>query len=71
MVLLGDIGQRQEVRERPCNRDRVGHGELPEIAFERAEVFRLAASRTLGSSAHPLHRLEQPVALTFAQRVAK
>ena len=71
MVLLGDVRQRQEVREGARDRQRLVDRHPLEDAGQRVEVGLVAAARALRQRAHALDRVVQRVALLPPQRFAQ
>ena len=67
-MLLGDIGQVQEVREGAGQRDRRINRQLAELGGEGLKVAIGPCPGGLGNGPHALDRLEKPRALVFAQR---
>ena len=70
MVLLGDVGQRQEMRERAGHGQRRGHRH---VAQQPIDVLELAVERArpLGRLAHLLDLLEDLVAFVMPQHAAE
>ena len=71
VVLLGDVGQVQEMREaaRDGQRRLDRHG--AQLAGERLEAIRRGYPRPLGERAHALDALEERLAFLPAQRLAQ
>ena len=59
MVLLGDVGQVEEVRERARHRQRGVDRHAAEHVREALEVVAFAGAGALGQRAHVLDRAEQ------------
>ncbi len=71
MVLLGDVGQVEEVGEGARDRQRLVDGHLLEDAGQRRKVGVAAAARLLGQRADPLDQVEDRLALVAPQRLAQ
>ena len=71
MVLLGDVGEVEEVREAPRDRERRLDGHRTELGGQRLESVRRRHARALGKRAHAFHPLEEWLALLPAQRFPK
>jgi hypothetical protein len=71
VVLLGDVRQGQEVRERARYRQRVVERQILEHLVEGLEVVRVALARPLGQGSHSLDHLEEMVALLCPKRFAE
>ena len=70
MVLLGDVGERQEVRERASDGQRRRYGHLSAATDRYASSSRRRA-RFLGGFAHPLDVLEQFITPVMPQHTAE
>ena len=70
-MLLGDVGQREEVRERPGDWHGRRNRQVAEPVGELFEGDRIAGVRALRECADCLHALEQRLALAGAKRVAE
>ena len=71
MVLLGDVGQVEEVREGARHGQGLVDRHLLEDARQRGEVRVAAAARLLGQRAHALDQLENRLALVATERLAQ
>jgi len=71
MMLLGDVGQREEMRERPRDRYGRGHRQRGQSAGQLFEGRRLAGVRELRERANLFYEREQRIAFARAQRVAE
>ncbi len=71
VLLLGDVGERQEVGEGPGQRHRLGHGQRPQQRPQRLRRLRPAGAGLLGQGPHPLHQRVQRGALLGAQGLAQ
>ena len=71
MVLLGDVGQREEVGERSRDGQRRFHRQVPQDAGERTDIVGGTRPRMLRQRSHPLDRVEQRLSLAQPQRVAE
>ncbi len=70
MVLLGNIGEGQEVRERPRHCQRVGDRHLAQDTGERLDV-EVRRARLFGGLAHLLDPREQRLTLVLPQHPAE
>ena len=70
-MLLGDVGQREEVRERARDRNRGGDRHVAQLVGELLERRRVAAVRPLCQRANALHALEERVAFARPEHVAE
>jgi hypothetical protein len=70
-MLLGDVGEVQEVRERAGHRQRFADGHPLEDAAQRLEVLAAAGARALGQGPDALHRVVQLVPLLPPERLAQ
>ena len=71
VVLLGDVGQVQEVRERAGDRQRLVQRHPAEEVREGAERGGITRPPLLRQGAHALHALEDAIARLLADRVAQ
>jgi hypothetical protein len=71
VMLLGDVGQRQKVGERPRDRHGRRNRQIAQPVGELFEGERIAGVRALREGPDLLHSLEQLVAFAGAQRVAE
>ena len=71
MMLLGDVGQVQEMREAARDRQRRLDRHGAQLAGERFEAVRRRHPRPLGERAHALDALEERLPFLAAQRLAE
>ena len=71
VVLLGDVGQVQEMREAARDRQRRLDRHGAQLAGERLEAIRRRYPRPLGERAHALDALEERLPFLPAQRLAQ
>ena len=71
MVLLGDVGERQEMRERPRHRQRRLDRQVAQHAGQRLDVAVPSGPAELRQRPHPLDRLVERLPLALPQRLAK
>ena len=71
MMLLGDVGQIQELRERARDRKRRVDRHAAERAGQALEILAFAGAGALGERAHAFHGQEQFFALARLERVAQ
>ena len=71
VMLLGDIGEVEELRERARDGKRFLDGHLLEQPRQRGEVGVAAASRFLRQRAHALHAIEGRLAFLSPKRFAQ
>ncbi len=71
MMLFGDVGEVQEVREAARDRQRRFDRHRPQLAGERLEPVRRRHAGPLGERAHALHALEERLPFLPAQRLAE
>ena len=71
VMLLGDVGQIEKMREGAGHRQRLLHGHLLEDAGQRREVGVAAAPRLLRQRAHALDQLEDRLPFVPPQRLAE
>src|SRR5690606_18611732 len=71
VVLLRDVGEVEEVRERARERLRLGDRHLLEDTRERPEVGLAARARLLRERPYPLDQIEDRLAFLPAQRLAQ
>ena len=71
MVLLRDVGERQEVRERARDRHRLLERQRAQLFFEGFERVLVLLPRRLGDPPEPLDRVEERLSLARAQRLTQ
>ena len=70
-MLLGDVGEVQELRERARDRKRRVDRHAAERARQALEVLALAGAGALGERAHAFHGEEQLLAFARLERIAQ
>ena len=71
MMLFGDVGERQKMREGPRNRHCGRQGQAAQQIGETIEVIAAALVRALRDRAHLFDAIEEGVAFARAQRLPK
>ena len=71
MMLLGDVGEVQEVREAARDRQRRLDRHRPQLGGERLEPVRRRHAGPLGERPHALHALEERLSFLAPQRLAE
>ena len=71
VMLLGDVGQVEEVRERARDGQRVVERHVRELVGQDHEVGVMAGAPALGQRAHPFDRVEEPFPGLRSQRLAQ
>jgi hypothetical protein len=69
MVLLGDVGERQEVSERPGDRQSTLDRKVPEGALEGIEILVPPLASALRQGTNSLDCLKELLALDLTQAV--
>ena len=69
MVLFGDVGEREEMGERPRHRHRRFDREVAEHAGQRVDVARAVGPHVLRQRPHAFDGLVQLLPLTLSQRL--
>ena len=71
MMLLGNVGEGQKVRERTRHRHGRVDGHIAQHVCEEIERAGLARVRSLGDAAHPFDAIEQRLSFVRSQRFAE